>query len=30
MPNKINLFETMSREQLLAFIQYPAEQIERL
>lgn len=30
MPNKINLFETMSREQLLAFIQHQAQQIELL
>lgn len=30
MPNKINLFETMSREQLLGFIQHQAQQIEVL
>jgi transposase len=30
MAKKFNPFETMSREQLLAFIQYQAEQIERL
>jgi len=30
MPRKINPFETMSRENLLAFIQYQAEQIELL
>ena len=30
MAKKINPFETMSRENLLAFIQYQAEQIERL
>jgi transposase len=30
MPNKINLFETMSREQLLAFIQHQAQQMELL